>query len=588
MLAAAVTWTGGAATAVPQPSADAVYRHGFVYTVDPQRPQAQAMAVRDGRIVYVGSDAGAQSYIGVHTAVHDLNGRMLMPGLIDGHMHPLAGGRSLAKCNLNYERLDAAGLQARVRACLAATRDREPDGWLEVANWFQEAMVGSTVTDKALLDALATQRPILVFSSFGHTALVNSRALALAGITTSTPNPVGGVIERDRAGAPSGILQDAAFEPVFAAIPNPTPEEDIAAAESALDALRRQGITTVLDAAAAEQTIAAFAGAKRAGKLTARIHFAVHILPTEAANPEAAVARARALAKRFDEGAVGPEPGLTVRNVKLFMDGVIAAPALTGAMIEPYFEDHGTSGHPHWVPGASRGPEVYFNPQQLATLLRTAAAADLEPHLHADGDRAVRAALDAIEAMRKQYPENKIRAAIAHDEIVDPADYARFRQVGAIPVLSFQWEKPAPDTVEGERDPLGPVRYRVVEPAGLLARSGASIAFGSDWPVDPLNEWLALQIGVTRTNVPEAGEQYRWRLGEDPGLTRREVLRAATLGAAHELHQERETGSLEPGKLADFIIIDRNVIKVPVEQIAGTRVLATIVGGRTVYEAVQP
>jgi len=583
-------WTGPtvAAAPVPRAPADTVYRHGFIYTMNDRRPHEQALAVRAGRIVYVGRNAGAQSYIGTHTVVHELHGRMLMPGLIDGHMHPLAGGRSLVKCNLNYERLDVSGLQARVRACLAATRDREPDGWLEVANWFQEAMVGGTSTSKAVLDSLDTQRPILVFSSFGHTALVNSRALALAGITAETPDPVGGVIEHDSAGAPTGILQDAAFERVFDVVPKPTPEQDIAAAEAALDALRRQGVTTALDAAADEQTITAFAGAKRAGKLTARLHFAVHILPGAADSPETAIARARALANRFDAGALSPEPGLTVRNIKLFLDGVISAPALTGSMIEPYFENHGLPGHPHWVPGANRGPAVYFNPQQLAALLRVAAAADLEPHLHADGDRAVRAALDAIESLREQYPENKIRAAIAHDEIVDPADYARYRRVGAIPVLSFQWEKAAPDTVEGERDQMGPMRYRIVEPAGLLARAGAHIAFGSDWPVDPLDEWLALQIGVTRTNVPEAGEKYRWRLGEDPGLTRDQVLRAATLGAARELHQERETGSLVPGKLADFIIIDRNVLKVPAEQIAGTRVLETVVGGRTVYEAPQP
>jgi predicted amidohydrolase YtcJ len=155
-------------------------------------------------------------------------------------------------------------------------------------------------------------------------------------------------------------------------------------------------------------------------------------------------------------------------------------------------------------------------------------------------------------------------------------------------VLSFQWEKPAPDTVDGERDLLGSARYKYVEPAGFLSRAGARIAFGSDWPVDPLDEWFALKVGVTRTNSPDAGPQYRGRLSEDPGLARREVLRAITLNAAYELHQNDATGSLEVGKLADFIVLDRNFFKVPAEDIANIRVLQTVVGGRVVYDAGAP
>jgi len=565
--------------------ADAVYRNGYVYTADSRDSVRQAIAVRAGRLVYVGSNSGVAAFVGSHTEVHDLGGRMLMPGLTDGHMHPLAGGSALTKCNLNYERLDVATLQARIQACLDKSRDREPDGWLEVSNWFQEAMIGGTTTSHATLDALDTRRPIMVYSSFGHTVLVNSRALALANITAATPDPKGGVIERDAQGQPTGVLQDAAFEQVFAAIPKATPEQNAAAAIAALDALRRQGVTTVLDAAADETTISAFAAARQAGKLTARVHFAVLIRPPEVKDPAAAIARARDLAHRFDSGPVRPEADLTVRNIKLFLDGVIAAPAMTGAMLEPYFENRGSADRPHWVPGANRGPDVYFAAPQLAQLVTMAADAGFEPHMHADGDRAVRAGLDAIAALRRTHPADLIRAAIAHDEIVDPADFARYRAVGAIPVLSFQWEKPAPDTVEGARDYLGPARYRYVEPAGFLARQGARIAFGSDWPVDPLNEWFALKVGVTRTNAPAAGPQYAGRLSEDQGLTRRQVLRAATINAAYELHQDDQTGSLEVGKLADFIVLDRNVFEIPAEDIANVRVLRTVVGGQVVYDA---
>jgi predicted amidohydrolase YtcJ len=178
-----------------------------------------------------------------------------------------------------------------------------------------------------------------------------------------------------------------------------------------------------------------------------------------------------------------------------------------------------------------------------------------------------------------------VRAAIAHDEIVDPADFPRYRQLNAIPVLSFQWEKPASDTVDNARDYLGPARFKYMEPAGVLAAAGARIAYGSDWPVDPLDEWFALKVGVARTNAPSAGAKYAGRLSEDPGLERKMVLRAITLNSSYELHQDQFTGSIEVGKLADLIVLDRNVLKVPTEDIANTKVLQTLVGGQVVYQA---
>jgi predicted amidohydrolase YtcJ len=210
------------------------------------------------------------------------------------------------------------------------------------------------------------------------------------------------------------------------------------------------------------------------------------------------------------------------------------------------------------------------------------ARAGIDPHLHADGDGAVHAALDGIAALRKAYPTADIRPAIAHDEIVDPADFPRFQQLGAIPVLSMQWEKPAGDTL-GLRNYFGPARMKILEPAGLLAAAGARIAFGSDWPVDPLDEWFALKVGVTRTNSPDAPAEFRGRLGDDPGLSREAVLRAATINAAYELHEDEVTGSLEVGKFADLIVLDRNPFKVPAEEIAKTQVLETVLGGKVVY-----
>ena len=564
--------------------ADTVLTNGYVYTVDDHDSVQEAVAIQAGRIVFVGPNTGAKAYIASTTQVVDLGGRLLMPGLIDGHMHPLDGGAVLLKCNLNYERLTIAQFQARVQSCLDRTRDREPDQWLEVVNWFREAMIpNNAATTRETLDSLHTQRPIFVMSSFGHTALVNSRALALANIDARTPDPLGGKIAHDSAGKPSGILEDAAFRRVAELLPKTTPAEDVKAAETALDALRQQGVTTFLDAAATPQTIAAFSGAEHNGNLTARAHFAVLITPPEGHDPVKAVAAAKALAAKYDEGEPGARPHLTVRNIKLFLDGVITAPACTGALLEPYFTNVGTAENPRWVPGKSRGPSVYFPPTVLKPLLLEAARAGLEPHMHADGESAVRAALDGIEDLRRSFPGSVIRAAIAHDEIVDPADFPRYKRLDAIPVLSFQWEKPAPDTIDGARDYLGPARFKYMEPAGYLAAAGTRIAFGSDWPVDRLDEWFALKVAVTRENSPEAGPKYSGRLGTDPGLTLPMAVRAITANAAYELHTERAVGSLEVGKLADLIVVDRNIFKRPPAEIADAKVLLTLVGGKAVY-----
>jgi len=565
-------------------AADTVYRNGVVYTVDAGDSVQQALAVRAGRIVYVGSDAGLTPFVGARTAVIDLKGRMLMPGLVDGHMHPLQGGAALLKCNMNYAQLSIEELQAKIQTCLDGTREREPDAWLDVVNWFQEGMLpaGTTAT-KAALDALKTKRPIFVESSFGHTVLANSRALELAGVSAATQDPLGGKIGRDAAGNPSGILDDAAQDLVTKMLPKPTPRDDVNSAQAALAAMRKQGITTFLDAMAVPPTLAAFASLERRGLLTARAHFALLITPPEGRDPEKAAAKVTALARRYDQGTVKPQPGLTVRNVKLFLDGVITAPAFSGAMLEPYFIADGTGANARWVPGKNRGPEVYFPAAVLSSVLIAVAGAGFEPHMHADGDRAVHEGLDGIQALRQRFPGKDIRAAIAHDEIVDPRDFPRYKLLDVIPVLSFQWEKPAPDTIEGARDYLGPARFKYLEPAAYLADAGARIAYGSDWPVDPLDEWFALKAGVTRTNSPQSGPKYAGRLSQDAGLTRAQVLRAITMNSSYELHQDLSTGSLEVGKLADLIVLDRNVLTIPAEEIAQVEVLQTVVGGRVVY-----
>ncbi len=565
--------------------ADRVYRNGVIFTADSAASHAEALAIKGGRIVFVGLDADAKPYIGAATTVVDLKGAFLMPGLVDGHMHPLEAGSQLLKCSLNYESLTVPELQKRVQACLDKDVAHEPDGWLEVVSWFQESMQPAGVkTSRATLDALKTKRPILLRSSFGHTTLANSRALELAKFTAATKDPLGGKIWREPSGAPNGLLEDAAFEVFSTLVPKPTAAEDRAAAAAALVAMNRQGVTSFLDAVAPATDIAAFAAVEKAGKLTARAHFAPEIAPTEANAIPAAVARLVALRKRYDQGAAHAAPGITVRNAKLFLDGVIAAPAFTGAVIEPYRRNVGSTAAAQWVEGMSRGPAVYFPADALASVLIALGRAGIDPHMHADGDGAVHAGLDGVAALRKALPGADIRPAIAHDEIVLPADYARYSALDTTAVLSLQWGKPAGDTL-GLKDYFGPARMKILEPSGLLAAAGARIAFGSDWPVDQLDEWFALKVGVTRTNAPTSPAEYRGKLGDDPGLSRETVLKAATISAAYELHADDVTGSLKVGKVADLIVLDRNPLTVPAEDIASTKVLETVVGGKTVYKA---
>ena len=572
------------------PTAEVVYRHGTIYTVDRSGTVAQALALAGGKIIYVGTDAGAEPLIGKSTRVIDLGGHTVLPGLIDGHMHPVAAGMDLLKCNLNYASLTVAQFQARLQTCLdERSKTDRPDSWLEVVNWFRYGMGAQAATvDRSVLDSLKTQRPIIVHDSFGHSSLVNSRALELARISAQTQDPVGGRVDRDKSGHPTGILEDAAQESIAKLLPRPTAQDHIAGARAALDALRKQGVTSFLDALAPDEDIDAFVAAQRQGALTARAHFAPLIRPADAPNPEAArqaVARVVATAKKYDQGALRPEPSISVHQAKLFMDGVITAPANTGALLEPYFVNRGTAQTPKFEPAARREPDAYFSVPILTQILTDLGRNHIDPHLHTDGDGAVRAGLDAVQAMRAALPGLDVRPAFAHCELVDPADYPRFAQLNVIPVLSFQWEKPASDTIEGARDSLGPRRWPLIEPAGWLAEKGARIAYGSDWPVDPLDEWFALQVGVTRKARPEAPPRYAGRLGKDPGLSQAEVIKAITLNAAYELHEEHSIGSLEVGKLADLIVLDRDVATISPDQIASTKVLRTVVGGRVVYDS---
>jgi len=561
----------------PIPKADTVFRNGYVYTVDAKDSIAEAVAVARGQIIYVGDDGHVQAYIGKKTKVIDLKGRMLMPGLIDGHMHPQSGGLRMLNCNLNYDSLTIAEFQARIQKCADGDKTAGPDDWLLVINWFEQgAKPQGTVLTRAALDGVKTTRPIKVHSSFGHSNLTNTRGLQLAGITRDTPEPKDGVIVRDAAGEPTGLLQDAAQDLLDRVVPPPSVEKNYQATQLALKAMREQGITTFLDAYTDIETMTAYRTVSKEGQLTARAHFAVLIDSPADYDADKAIAEVLKEKAEFEQKPEGAVPIMKVDTTKLFLDGVYSAPAFSAVMVEPYFENG--------RPGYNYGPKPYFSQDQLNETLIKLAAAGLNPHMHADGDGSVRMGLDAVEAMRKVHPDEDIRPAIAHDEIVDPADYKRYAEVGALPVLSFQWERPSIDIIQS-MPALGPVRAALMEPAGLLEIYGARIVYGSDWPVDALNEWLALQVAVTRQAIGEDAVTYPGRLGIDPGLTVAQAVRAITLNAAYSLRQDKDTGSLDAGKFADLIVLDRNLFQIKPEEIGGTQVLLTMVGGKIVYEA---
>jgi len=568
--------------------ADTVMRNGYVYTVDGQNSVQQAIAISGGKIVYVGNDAGVDGYIGKQTQLIDLAGRMLMPGFVDAHMHPGDGGRAMTLCDLKYQTMTRAQFQASIQACLDAEKDKGPDVWLEVGSWDRMGMTGlDGDADKSTLDALKTQRPIQVRSTDFHTVLTNSRGLELAGINKNTADPEDGKYRRDSAGNPNGICEDGAAESLAAVVPPATDAEKLNQTRAALDAMRQQGITSFFDALSGPESGKAFTTLQKSGELTARALLAIKLDPAAAAaDPVKTIAEAKALANTYDQGEVHVAPGVSMRHVKLFMDGIINAPADTGAMLTPYLHNSGTAKAPQWTPGKNLG-ELYFPPQVLNPLVLQAVKAGLDPHLHATGERAVRDALDSVAYVRKELPGTDFRPAIAHAESVDPADYSRFKALDVTATMSFQWAQQAPSTVDGTSDHLGAERFERMEPSGSIAHAGGRVAFGSDWPVDPLDEFLALKVGVTRsgdpTNPHSYGPKYAGRLNSDPAMSRAEVLRSITLNAAQQLKLEAVLGSVEVGKFADLIVLDKNFMQVPEEELGRNDVLLTLVGGKVVW-----
>jgi predicted amidohydrolase YtcJ len=564
-----------------------------IFTADAENTVGQAVAIREGRIVKVGSNRAVRAMIGTATKVIDLGGRMAMPGLVDGHIHPFNGGRMLRSCNLQYSPLTETQFLARIQACLDAEPDASDSAILNVVGWYRQYMQpAGTEADRYTLDKLRTRRPIAVTNRDLHSVLLNSRALELVGIDDTTTNPNGGQIVRNPQGKATGILEDAAIGFLYKVMPPPKADDDRQDLEAAIKAMAQAGVTTFLDALTTRDKLPFYAEMADAGRLTARVHLA-YLLDTRGQNnTDNLIAEAIDVRKAFDRPSQGVMPTIRVDHVKLVMDGVIQAPAQTAALVEPYWVPQAGLGHDHsdhpdsqrqWAPGTNRGP-IYMETAQLRDIVLGLSKAAIDPHIHAIGDRAVKRTLDALEQVRAAGAPGSFRPAIAHAELVEPVDLPRFKAIGAIPVMSYQWSIPGPNSVTGAKYQLGPERFERMEPFDKLVRAGVKVAYGSDWPVDRMNYWLALKGGITRAGGRDTPAEFAGRLNRAPGLSRVQALRSITIDGAYALHAETEVGSLEPGKLADLIVLERNFLRVPANTLAENRVLLTMVGGTVVND----
>lgn len=470
---------------------DRVFRNGTIHTLDKAGSIFSAMAVKDGRITHLGSDDELAAHIGNTTTVIELSGRVVIPGLVDSHMHVQSGGEYLLKCNLNYQPLSMEEILAHVQECVEAERatKESPDQWIEAVNMDYPSLIRrSGAQTKRDLDRLDTVRPVMIRSSDYHTVFVNSHALEVSKITAETPDPGNGKIERiGDTQEPSGILQDDAYK--LLAGPNPPTEEDaLMALRAAFKLLREEGITTFQDAAAQLNMAPLYQKIKAEGGLTSRVYFDYRIdQPASIDGVDALVSDIKAaITKLNDPSPLGPEPTLKWQAIKLFLDGVITYPSLTAAVLEPYLVPVNASDlSGEWVEDPSTLPKPYWTPEILNKAVEALFLAGVDVQVHADGDLAVRMALDAVEAFRAKHPEMAdYRLGVAHDELSNPDDWPRFAELAVDAIMSFQWSQPSSFYLPDNWRSLGKERFEHrLQAHREIADAGRPVTYGSDWPV---------------------------------------------------------------------------------------------------------
>jgi predicted amidohydrolase YtcJ len=537
-----------AATAAP---ADLVLRGGVVHTVDPARPRAQAVAVREGRIVAVGSEAEIAGHVGRDTRVVELGGRAAVPGFEDSHAHLLGIGYA----RLDVDLVGTRGFAEVVERVAAAVKGRPAGEWVRGRGWHEgkwDAPAPGSVrgfpTHEAL-SRIAPDNPVVLERADGHAALANARAMALRGVTRDTKAPAGGEVIRDGSGAPTGVFVDnasALVEP-----PPRTAEENARALELAMDECLAKGVTSLTDAGAEVDTIAMYRRAAAAGRLRTRLYVMAAGLRTM-----------RALGAPQHATADGM---LAVRSVKLYADGALGSRG--AALLEPYADDAGNSGL------------LVTPPEGLLEATRHALAHGFQVATHAIGDRANRIVLDAYEKALAERPTSDHRFRIEHAQVLDASDVARFARLG---VLAAMQGIHCPSDRPWAPARLGEARVR--EGAYVwrkLLDAGARILNGTDAPVEDLSPIQNFHASVTRQDA-----QGRPPGGFDPDqkLTRAEALRTMTLDAAYGAFAEQERGSIEVGKRADLVVLSQDILAVPDDALMKTAVDVTIVGGRVLHE----
>jgi predicted amidohydrolase YtcJ len=552
---ASVRWAGAQ-------SADAILLHGRIYTVDSKRPWAEAIAIRDGKILAVGSDREIARFRVTSTKVIDAKGRLVLPGITDCHTHFMEGSLLLQQIFLNGAKT-IPEIQSRVKAYAAA---HPGESWLLGRGWSYPVFAPSGMPDKKYLDEIVPDRPVYLDGFDGHTWWANSKALEIAHITKDTPDPPGGSFVRDpKSGEPTGaVKEDAADAIIRRVIPEPSREQKLKILLSGIELANQLGVTRVhglteIDAPRDDlHNVDLMQELQRQGKLTLRFYLAYRVDP-----PEVSEQQLREIVEARDRYH---DDWIAAGAVKFFMDGVIETH--TAAMLAPYSDDPSLSGKLFW------DPEKYN--KAVAELDRRG----IQVFTHAIGDRAIRTALDGYENAARANRTKDARHRIEHIEDVSADDIPRFGKLGVIASMQPLHAYPDDDTLKAWAPNVGPERAQRAWAWHSIQATGGVLAFGSDWPVVTLSPWEGLQNAVTRQTT-EGEPRGGWIPSERISLEN--AIRGYTINAAFAGHREKTEGSVEVGKVADLIVVSQDVFTVAPREIGKTKVLLTMVGGRVVY-----
>ncbi|MFB7115716.1 amidohydrolase [Streptomyces sp. NPDC056190] len=539
--------------------ADLVFTHGPVHTGDPARTRASSLAVTEERITAVGHDE-VRELIGPRTEVVDLSGKLLLPGFQDAHIHAVYGGLELAECDLT----GALEVDEYLRRIREFADDHPESTWITGGGWSMESFEGG-LPSRQLLDSVVPDRPVYLVNRDHHGAWANTRALELAGVTRDTPDPADGRIEREVDGTPSGVLQEGATGLVARLVPAKTAADRLDGLLRAQRLLHSLGITGWQDALLGEfngqpDPSDAYLAAAREGTLTARVNGALWWDRGRGPDqiPELVSRRAELNHGRFRAG-----------SVKIMQDGI--AENFTAAMTSPYLDACGCA--------TANSGLSFVDPVALRSYVTELDALDFQVHFHALGDRAVREALDAIEASRTANGRRATRHHLAHLQVVHPDDIPRFAQLGAIANIQPLWAAHEPQMDELTIPFLGPERAAWQYPFGSLLRAGATLAAGSDWSVSSPDPLAGIHVAVNRM---EPGATDGRVFLPEQRLDLATAVAAYTAGSAH-VNGLDDTGALRPGHLADLVVLDRDIFTAPAEEIHTARVLRTYVSGALVH-----